>query len=254
MNKRFLGLLLALLLFVGLSLSVGAAAPRLVDEADLLTAAEETELLTRLDEVSTTYGADVVVVTVDSTGGTSPMAYADDYFDDNGYGQGADRAGVLLLVSMAQRDWWISTSGFCIEALSDDTIAYIGESITPDLSAGDYPAAFATYVEECAYYLDGHLNGFPFPTGMMLVVALVIGLVVALIATLIMRGQLKSVRPQRAAESYVRTGSLAVTDARELYLYRQVDRRLRPQNTSGSGSRTHTSSSGRSHGGGGGKF
>ena len=253
MNKRIFGLLFALLLCAGLSLSVGAAAPRLVDEADLLTAAEETELLTRLDEVSAACGADVVVVTVDSTGGTSPMAYADDYFDYNGYGQGTDRAGVLLLVSMAQRDWWISTSGFCIEALSDDTIAYIGESITPDLSAGDYPAAFATYVEECAYYLDGYINGFPFPVGMTLVVALVIGLVVALIVTLIMRGQLKSVRPQRAAESYVRAGSLAVTDARELFLYRQVDRRLKPQNTS-SGSSTHTSSSGRSHGGGGGKF
>ena len=249
MCKRICALWLTLLLCLGLSLTAAAAPTRLVDGADLLTDAEEATVLARLDEVSALYGADVVVVTVDSTDGATPMDYADDYFDYNGYGQGENRDGILLLVSMEQRDWWISTSGFCIEALPNESIEIVGETVTPYLSEGDYAAAFSAYAEDCAFYLDSHLN---FSWGFNLLIALVIGLVVALIVTLVMRGQLKSVAPQRAAASYVRAGSLNVTCARELFLYRTVDRRLKPREDSDSG--THVSSSGRTHGGGGGKF
>ncbi|MDD7113688.1 MAG: TPM domain-containing protein [Lachnospiraceae bacterium] len=40
--------------------------PRLTDEADLLTDAEEEELLTKLDEISERQQCDVVVATVNS--------------------------------------------------------------------------------------------------------------------------------------------------------------------------------------------
>ena len=50
---------------------------------------------------------DLVVVTANTLGGKSPMEYADDYYDYNGYTDD----GALLLVSMEDRDWWISTKG-----------------------------------------------------------------------------------------------------------------------------------------------
>ena len=88
-------------------------------------------------------------------------------------------------------------------------------------------------------------------------VALVIGLITALIVTGVMKSRLKSVAPQRDATSYVRQGSMKLTNQRDLYLYREVHRTERPKESSSSdsgGSSTHTSSSGTTHGGGGGSF
>lgn len=240
------------LLYAMLSLNAAAAPDRLVDNADLLTVSEEAEIGAMLDAVSEQYQMDVVIVTTDSTDGKSPMAYADDFYDYNGYGYGASYDGVLLLISMEDRDWWISTTGRAINAFSDSTIDLIGEAMLDDLSRGRYSKAFETFAEECAYYIDGEINGFPFDFGFNLIVAVVIGLVAALIVTGIMRGQLKSVRRQAAASDYVRFNSLKVTQSNEIFLYRNVSR-IRKASSS-SGSSTHRSSSGRSHGGGGGKF
>ena len=57
---------------------------------------------------------DVIVVTVASLDGKTAESYADDYFDFNGYGLGQDRDGILLLLSMEDRDWAISTHGFAL--------------------------------------------------------------------------------------------------------------------------------------------
>lgn len=238
-------LLFVFTLLCAFCLTVNATAARVVDGADLLTDAEETALATSLDSISQTYDVDVVVVTTDSTNGKSPRAYADDYYDYNGYGSD----GVLLLISMEDRDWWISTTGMCIDAITDSDIDSIGDWMLDDLSNGDYAAAFDTFADECAYYINGAVNGFPFDFGTNLTVSLVIGLVIALIVVLIMKGQLKSVRRKDAAGDYVRSGSMQVTQAYDFFLYRNVSRQKKPESSS-----THSGSSGRSHGGGGGKF
>ena len=93
--------------------------PRLTDDADLLTSSEEKQLLAKLDEISERQEMDVVVVTTDSLEGKTAEAYADDFFDYNGFGYGPMGSGVLLLVSMEDRDWAISTSGDGIEAFTD---------------------------------------------------------------------------------------------------------------------------------------
>ncbi|MEE0524952.1 MAG: TPM domain-containing protein, partial [Faecalibacterium prausnitzii] len=77
------------------------------------------------------------------------------------------------------------------------------------------------------------------------------------IVTGVMKSRLKSVAPQRDATSYVRQGSMKLTNQRDLYLYREIHRTERPKETdsgSSGGSSTHTSSSGSTHGGGGGSF
>ena len=123
-----------------------------------------------------------------------------------------------------------------------------------------------TFADLCDEFLTQAKTGNPYdgdnmpkePFGVFgsLVISLVIGLVVALIATGVMKGKLKSVRSQAAANSYIRKGSMNVTESRDLFLYRTVSRTARPteSSSSGGGSSSHTSSSGTSHGGGGGKF
>ena len=80
-----------------------ARLPRLLDAADLLTDNEESALLSALDEVSQRQQMDLVIVAVDSTEGAAVTDYADDIYDNYGYGFGADRSGALLLLSMEER-------------------------------------------------------------------------------------------------------------------------------------------------------
>ena len=238
---------------------------RVVDLADLLDNSEEADLLSMLDEISNRQELDVVVVTVNTLDGKTPMDYADDFYDYNGYGFGENRDGVLLLVSMEDRDRWISTSGYGITVFTDAGIEYISEKFLPDLSDGNYADAFTTYAEHCDEFITQARTGEPYDTNNLpkepfnvftsLLISLAVGILVSLIVTGKMKGKLKTVRMQPAAEEYVRKGSMLVTESSDLFLYSHVDRRAKSKdNDSGGGSSTHTSSSGSSHGGGGGKF
>lgn len=237
---------------------------RLIDDADLLTSREEASLQSKLDNISEKHQMDVVVVTVNSLEGKSPRDYADDFYDYNGYGYGEEKDGVLLLVSMENRDWYITTTGYGITAITDAGLDYISDEFLTDLSDGNYADAFETYAELCDDFIEQARTGEPYDVGnlpkgsfnivKMLIISLVIGLVVAFVVTGVMRGQLKTVRRQAGAESYMKNGSLKVTENRDFFLYRHVDRKAKPKNNGSGGSSTHRSSSGRSHGGGGGRF
>ena len=90
------------------------------------------------------------------------MAYADDYYDYNGYGAGADNDGILLLLSMEDRDWWISTTGYGIDAFTDYGIDVIGDEIVPDLSNGDYYSAFTEFIDLTDDFLAEAEKGNPY--------------------------------------------------------------------------------------------
>ncbi len=265
MKKPILCLLLTLLLTLSLAPFTHALTPtRLVDNADLLDESEEEALSALLDEISLRQTLDVVIVTVSDTGSKSPMAFADDFFDTHGYGFGEDADGVLLLISMRERDYWISTCGYGITAFTDAGIDYIGEQMLPDLSDGDYATAFEAFATLCDDFItqakngeaydEGHLPRAPFDFGISLVIALLVGFGLAFIITGSMKSKLKTVRARAGANTYVKKDSLQITVARDIYLYRILNRVPRPKEASGGGSSVHTSSSGRSHGGGGGKF
>ena len=241
--------------------------PRLVDSADLLTSSEEKELLSLLDEISERQQLDVVVITTDSLEGYSAMAYADDIYDYCGYGFGESRDGVLLLVSMADRDWWMSTCGYGITVFTDAGIDELSGKFLPYLSDGDYFKAFKIYAEQCDSYITQAKTGSPYDTGNLpkapfnalkaAGISVVAGLVIGLIVVLIMLGQLKSVHMKGSASDYTCPGSLMISDRRDYFRTKHVSKVKRPEpsrSSGGGGSSTHTSSSGTTHGGGGGKF
>ena len=234
--------------------------PRLTDDADLLDDEEEALLLAKLDEVSQRQQFDVVIVTASTLDGQYPMDYADDWFDYKGFGLGDDRDGALLLISMEDRDWWISTRGFGITALTDFGIEKIGEDLIENgLSDGDYYDAFVTFIKDCDRYVTQAKNGAPvnrpFQAVKRIGISALVGLFAALIVGAVLKGKMTTVRPASAATEYTRPGSFALRERSDVFLYQNVTKTARPQETrSGGGSSTHTSSSGASHGGGGGKF
>ena len=258
MKRKLLVIVTTLCLLALCAVQVLAASPRLVDDADLLLSGEADRIEEILDEVSSRQKLDIVVVTVDSTEGKTPMDFADDYYDTHGYAED----GILLLVSMEESDWWVSTAGYGIQVVTDAGLEYMADRFVPCLSDGEYADAFETFAELCDQFIhqansgdpyDSHnLPKEPFSVVGSLAVALVTGLVAALVVTGAMKRKLKTVRTQARADDYVTPGSMQLTHSRDMFLYTHLDRREKPKSSSGSS--THVSSSGRVHGGGGGKF
>ena len=234
-------LIVLFVLLLALAVPAMAYGDLLVDDADLLTIREEQQLTEQLEQASEEWDLDIVIVTVDGLYGEYIRDYADDYYDYNGYAED----GVLLLIDVDSRQWWISGTGKGTEIFTSSVIDLIGDAITEDLSDGNYAAAFETFIDQCVYYADDS-----FDVVGALMIALIVGVSVALIVTLVWKGQLKSVRAKNAAADYVKAGSLNITGSQDLYLYSNVVKVKRQQTSSG----THVSSSGRSHSGGGGRF
>ena len=266
MKKRIIAILFALVfcLFAALPAFAAGEYRRVNDRADLLTDSEEAALLAALDEISQRQNVDVTVVTVnDLEGYGSAVKYADAVYESCGYGFGSSKDGVLLLISVGDRDWAISTCGYGITAFTDAGIEYIGKRIKSDLSDGNYAAAFDTYAKLCDEFITQAKSGTPYDSGNLpreplsavwIPISIVIGVVLALIIVGGMKGKLKSVRSQAAANSYMKKGSLVVTESSDLFLYKTVARTAKEKKDESSGSSTHTSSSGTTHGGGSGKF
>jgi uncharacterized protein len=208
----------------------------LFDEADLLTDSEEAALTQKLMDVSHSYNAQIVVATMASMDGGNIDFFVDYLYDSMGFGYGENHDGVLLLVCMDPREYRILSNGYAGVAINPDTIGKISDEIVVNLSGGDYAGAFDEFADECAYYLEGYLNGFPFDAGMSLVISLAIGVAVGLIVAFVLKGQLKTVRKQNQANVYVKTGSMHVDVRSDLFLYRNVTRTAKPKsNSSGSG-------------------
>lgn len=253
--KMLLSSILIMVLMMGFVTSVQAAHPsRMVDNADLLDADEESYVSKLLNELSNELQLDIVVVTTNSTDGKSARDYADDFFDYNGYGMGDTYDGALLLVNMSTREWYISTCGYGIKALNDSDIEDIGGETAYYLSDGEYEDAFVYYAEEVADEVRSKRDSEVLTIGEAIgrvFVAILAGGGLAFIPVSIMKKKLNNVKARNEASEYVRRDSIMMSEQRDTYLYQTVQRTAKPKD---SGSSTHVGSSGRSHGGGGGRF
>ena len=266
MKKKLILLICALL-----ALSLGAlteSLPLVVDDAGLLASDEISALEARAREISDAQGMDVVIWTTDETDGREIRYQAADFYDYSGYGQGEDHDGVMLMISMAERNWFILTTGSGIRAFTDYGIQWIGSDIRPALSDGDYAGAFERFLSDAEQFILQAQAGEPYDVdnepdsgslleSLLVALAIIaaISLVITLIVMHVLKGQLHSARPQATANNYVRDGSMRMGAPLDLFLYQtQTRRKIEKSDSDSGGSSTFTSSSGTEHGGGGGSF
>lgn len=277
MKRKISTLLIVLLLLPLLTFSVsGRQNAFVIDNAGILSNSQEDTLQQTISGLRETYDMDVVILTESSLGGQRPQDYADDYYDGHDFAPD----GLLFLLALEERDWYISTKGSAIYALTDYGIQLCGNAATPYLSSGDYFEAFQAFLGELPFFLDAYQEGKPVdgyadysgsyyhgdqeevlhyeePYKPSFLLSLGIGLVTALICVGIMRGMMNTKRPKASAAEYMDRGSYRLVENQDIFLYSQVTKRAKPKDppsSGGGGSSVHTSSSGSSHGGGGGKF
>ena len=273
MTRRILALVCALmLLLLPAALAEGAGDYNLVlDEAGLLSVDASAALDAKAWQVSLDNDIEVVVLTENGLGGKSIRDYSADFWDEHGYGTGAQHSGVMLTLDMAERDWYILTTGEGIRYFTDYGIRTIGEEIVPYLSKGNYYGAFDRFLDLAnrfaaearqgqAFDTNHVFEGEPETLAQKLGKALPVGLIASVLATLFGMGGMKSgmhtAKKKHGAAQYARKDSMKLNRTMDVFLYHTQTRERLPERSSGGGggSSTFTSSSGTTHGGGGGKF
>jgi len=267
---------------------------RVFDEADLLDEVEEQVVQEEIEKRIEKLSMDIIVVTIEDAMGKSTMAYADDYYDEHGFGYGdSNGPGVLFLIDMDNREFYISTAGKAVSQFSDWEIEQMLDEIEYWMLEGEWYNACMEFVEQVDEYGDNEetaLNGYydedtdtfveyteaeiqamrrKAAIKRVLSFGSILGkmgiaMVIGAVSVLIMRISVNS-HSAPAGRVYMKAGSDQIRQRYDHKTNTTVTRRQIPRNNTGSGTRSggssgrshstvHRSSAGRSHGGGGRKF
>ena len=82
-------------------------------------------------------------------------------------GQGEKKSGIMLMVSMKERQWNMCTTGDAIDAFTDAGLDYIGETFITYLSDEKYNKAFTTFARLSDKFLNQAEKGKPYDSGHM---------------------------------------------------------------------------------------
>lgn len=248
--RKLLTFSLTLLLLVALAFPAAAAdtASYIIDDAALLTPEQQTELNGIAAQIADTYRIGVYIITVPNY-----HAYGDEYmifdvlwnyYHDNNLGYGPNREGMILMLSMAERDYATFFYGNRTEYAFDSYGQEKLESyFLDDLGENDWYHGFCNYLYASEDFLARAEAGDPVRESPWPMAVLFIGIAcfLSFIVTMIQWSRMKNVAPAQSAAHYASSG-LDLTRTRDQFLYRNVRRRKIETSSSG----------GRSHSGGGG--
>lgn len=235
---------------------------QIYDHYGLLLSTENNDLNHQAVLVSQAQSCGIYVVIVDrwqDYGGYDVLDCARTLYDSYDMGYGSDNDGLLLLLSMDERDYALFTIGSYAESVFSDYALQVLESeFLDDLANNDWAGGIADYIRTSEYILQGGISAddyISYPddswepettislTGLFVIIFIPCG--IALIVCLILKAQLKSVH-KPSADAYISPDGLNLRIREDRFLYNTVTRR-RIDTSSSSGR-----SSGGSRSGGGG--
>lgn len=246
--------------------------PFITDKAGLLTAEEVRALEDRASEISTRYEMGVYIIALDDfqkySNYRSISNAAMDIYDSYGLGLGEDKAGVTLMLSMAERDYNLDFYGSRADyAFTEAGRDRMEDRIVSRLRNDDYYGAFSAWLDLCDSYLRAAKDGNPVGQGEpssadwqedsegMGFLAVIPGIVAAALTGAVLVAPMRTAGQKANANDYVVDGSLELTRRSDMFLRRSVTRRPRQNNSGnrpGGGGGVHYSGGG--HSGRSGKF
>lgn len=245
-----------------------------VDSAEVLTTDELETLKYKLAQISDENNIDVGIVTVEYLDGKTAQEFANDLFEQNKFGKGENRDGILLLVATEDREWAMSTHGSAKEAFNQDGLDYLSGEFLPYLSDDDYYSAFENFLNNAqelgAMYVAGNpyrveydeegnypIEGEPIKeeginNSVWIPLSIVIGCAISFVIMMMYKSQLKSVKSESRADDYLI--DMKLVKSQDIFLYRTVTRTMRPKNEDHGNNFNNSGGGGGSYGGSSGSF
>lgn len=271
MNKKrrvlAAGCIWMLLIFCGFCVSAGDGADYgqrawVRDEAGLLTVEEAEDLNETCVELAVKHDIGISIITVDDFGGGDIQNWQRGLYEDSDLGAGDADSGLMLAISMAERDWGLVAFGDAQDIFNTYSREKIAELFLDDLSAGNYYDSFSTYLKLCDKFMTEAENGTPYsadnpykksvPVPLIIGISFLISLAVSVVVVISWKKAMNTRILQNGAGNYFKEESFALTKCTDKFLYHTVSRTKRQQAQSGGSSGTSGMSS--SHSGTSGKF
>lgn len=190
----------------------------IASEGGYLTEDEVLDLETKAAEISEKYNCGVYAVIVQdytAYGSGSVYDYATEYYNSFGLGMGEGKDGILLLLSMADRDYALVCHGDAAhEAFSEYAQDKLSDAFLDDFGDDDWYGGMDDYITTAGEYLAMASDGTPMTASndpaaqrraliIKLAVVILVPLILALIVCLIFRSQMKPVKMQDSAGEYL---------------------------------------------------
>jgi len=246
-RKILITILPALLLALAISPAAYAAEQNLVtDFSGVLTPGQREDLLARAETISARYRCDVAVAVVERMSAGDIETSAHDYYDDNGFGYGPESGGLLLYLSVGDREITLAAKGYGNTAFTDygrDVI--LDAYILPQLLEDNYYGAFSAYLDISEEFLAMAREGRPFDwntdpayageeTSVKLAVVIILPLLIAFITCSIWKSKMKTAKIAKTACNYIPEGGFKLTGSADMFIYRTVTRVKIESNSSSS--------------------
>ena len=252
--KRLISIAVAVLLLALLVIPAAAAeAPEycIYDTEGLLTDEEYWTLEDYAQEISTQRQCAVYFVAVDdfrNYGDGDIFNVARQFFLTSDFGMGEGKDGVMLILSMADRDHSLIVHGFGETALTDYGKDYISEEFLDNFADNDWYGGCLDYLactdELLSQAREGNIydRGSWITSGVLWLWSLILGVVISLIVCTVQRAMMrKKVHEQTGALGYVQ-GDVHITRKRDVYSHTtEVRRKIEKKDSGSSGSHSHSS-------------
>lgn len=212
------------------------------DIANLLSYKDWSALEEQAGAISERYDCGVYAAIVDdytAYGSGSVSEVAQRIFRDNDFGLGQEQNGVLLLLSVAGRDYSVYASGKTGEyAFSSYAREQLADEFLDAFGRDDWAGGMSDYITACGDYLDRAANGKPVGESPVYGIAFGtgIGCFVAFVVCMFQKRKMKSVHKGALASEYVAAGGLTLTDSYDHYTHTTETRRTIETKSGGSGS------------------
>ena len=251
--KKYIHLIVTVFLIGMMTISSFAADMHVYDEAGLLEAEELVSLDAEAAAVSEKYGYGVYAIIVNDYQKYSTsdvFTTATEMYHGLGLGEGDNREGILLMLSLADRDYATFFYGENVEYAFDEYgQIQLEDRFLDDFAENEWYDGFEDYVETCDEFLGLAAAGKPVRESHTTMYVAVIGVSILLAfgVTKALEMEMKSVHKGGSAASYVTAGGLDLTERGDYFLFNTQTRRKieRSSNRSGgSGSRSHSGGGG----------
>lgn len=273
--KKIKLIFIVLLLFIGIkSVNAFDTTLKIYDYAQILTPNEEESLKLEIDEFIKDYNMDMVLVSVKYHQRNTTKAYAEDFYDYNGFGLNSTYDGIIFVIdfNFGYRDIYISTTGESIRLYDDYRINNMLDNIS-DVSNKDYVDWYKSFISDAKYYAslgvpssnsgthidnNGDLvyNDSYLIKNLPWLMIIIISLVIPSIVIVILINKNKMIKKSINANYYIKEGSIVINTRNDRFVTTHTTSVRINDSSSSSGGRvggssTSRGSSGRSHGGGG---
>lgn len=225
MKKKITALLAVFLVLTALGSSALAAegGTYIRDPGGILTAEECAALESRAADIAARSGCGVYAALTDD-GGSDIFASAAKLYHDGGFGEGAGRDGVLLLVDTAARGYAVFVYGEGAEAIFDaQGQSALEDSFLPAFGGDDWCGGIDAYLSACGAQLAQEEAGES-PVGAILT-AVGGSCAVAMVICLALKGRMKSVRRREEAGRYAAFGGFELTASEDRFTHTTESRR-----------------------------